>query len=383
MYLFIGLLLGSMVLKSHQLSLSDCGQTFRRPEYNDISVDCGTSSIGLTILLCPVVFTGYNESLLILNNIFNNPQCKGSLDDSVIPPVIRFKFPLNGTNSCGSVFKTTSAAGTGVFSDFSNIEKVNISGIVSSQDLTTGMVTYNTELKYYFSCSYPLEYLINNTRMNVAASSIAVTDNNGSFISTLKMELYRDINYTIPLIIPTEGIELRTTVYVQVLAINLTSQYNVLLDRCYASTGPYPTDTTFFNLFVACSRDQFTTMLVNGDNQKARFSFPAFRFIEQKNQTVSTYYLHCITRLCEKSTCSRFKLCNRRKREADSIVDNGITNSTTLSSANPIVTKTENALSSGNSNSTTGLGIAVGVLAAVVLVVAGMAFIVYKRVKHL
>jgi hypothetical protein len=63
--------------------------------------------------------------------------------------------------------QTTSAVGTGVFSDFSNIERVNISGMVRSHDVTTGTVTYNAELKYYFSCSYPLEYLINNTRLDV------------------------------------------------------------------------------------------------------------------------------------------------------------------------------------------------------------------------
>ncbi|XP_030216007.1 zona pellucida-like domain-containing protein 1 [Gadus morhua] len=392
MYLFISLLLGSMVLKSHQLVLSDCGDTYRSPEYNDISVECGTSTISLAILLCPVVFTGYNESLLILNKLSDDPQCKGTMDESVTPPVIRFEFPLNATNSCGSVFKTTSAVGTGVFSDFSNIERVNISGMVRSHDVTTGTVTYNAELKYYFSCSYPLEYLINNTRLDVATSSIAVTDNNGSFISTLKMELYSDINYTTPLIIPLEGIELRTVVFVQVVATNLTAQYNVLLDRCYASTAPNPTDTSIFNLFVSsCSSDQFTTMLMNGDNQNARFSFPAFRFIEQQNQTVSTYYLHCITRLCEISTCSKFKECGeRRKRDVNNIADDGVTNSTTLTSANPIVTRAENvvtskeeALSGGNSSSTTGLGIAVGVLAAVVIMVGGMAFLVYKRAKHL
>ncbi len=49
-------------------------------------------------------------------------------------------------------------------------------------------------------------------------------------------------------------------------------------------------------------------MMVNGEMQVARFSFPAFRFTEQQNQTVSTYYLHCITRLCEISTCSAFRV---------------------------------------------------------------------------
>lgn len=57
-----------------------------------------------------------------------------------------------------------------------------------------------------------------------------------------------------------------------------------------------------------CSIDQLTTMLENGASQKARFYFPAFRFIQQQNRTVSTYYLHCIIRLCKPGTCSTFKV---------------------------------------------------------------------------
>ena len=64
-----------------------------------------------------------------------------------------------------------------------------------------------------------------------------------------------------------------------------------------------------FCLFLnnRCSVNQQTIIVENGVSQKARFNFPAFRFIEQQNETVSTYYLHCITRLCEPSTCSTFK----------------------------------------------------------------------------
>lgn len=57
-----------------------------------------------------------------------------------------------------------------------------------------------------------------------------------------------------------------------------------------------------------CSQDQMTIMHENGDSHHARFSFSAFRFLEQQNQKVSTYYLHCITRLCEISTCNDFKV---------------------------------------------------------------------------
>lgn len=59
---------------------------------------------------------------------------------------------------------------------------------------------------------------------------------------------------------------------------------------------------------ISCSNDRLTKMLVNGEMQIARFSFSAFRFTEQQNQTVSTYYIHCITRLCEISTCSAFRV---------------------------------------------------------------------------
>ncbi|KAM9348668.1 zona pellucida-like domain-containing protein 1 [Symphorus nematophorus] len=379
------LFLASMVTKSSQLT---CQSGLRRPEHTDISVECGTSSIGLAIQICPVVYTGYNESLLILNHMFDKPECKGTLDETVSPPVVRFTFPLNMTNACGSTFLTTSAAGTGIFADFSNIQTVNVSGVVRSHDPTTGVVTYNAELKYYYSCAYPLEYLINNTQVDVSASSIAVRDNNGSFISTLSMELFSDINYTTPLVIPALGLELRTKVYVQVQAANLTDQYHVLMDRCYASISPYPTNSTFFNLFVSCSKDQMTTMHENGDSHHARFSFPAFRFLEQQNQTVSTYYLHCITRLCEISTCNDFKQCsNRRKRDVGST---GVSEATTLSSAVPIVTRNENSLTSkeeaalstdSDSDSRMGLGITVGVLTLAIVVVASAAVVLYKRIR--
>ncbi|CAL8371791.1 unnamed protein product [Arctogadus glacialis] len=375
---------------STQLTLNECSGNLRRPEITDISVSCGTSSIDLAVQICPVIYTGYNESLLILNHMLE-PACRGTLDDTVDPPVARFNFPLNMTNACGSVFRTTSAAGTGVFSDFSNIQTVNISGIIQSSDPTTGTVTYNAELKYYYSCAYPLEYLINNTQVDVSASSIAVRDNNGSFISTLSLELFSDADFTQSMVMPRQGLELRSTVYVEVKATNLTGQYNVLLDRCYASISPLPTNSTFFNLFVPCSQDQFTTMVLNGLSQSARFHFPAFRFIEQQNETVSTYYLHCITRLCEISTCSTFMQCNnRRRRDTRDGTDSAdvITDRHTITSAE-IVTKTETvgskeeiAVGNQGDSSAVGLAAGVGVLAFACLVVLCVAVVFYKRLKH-
>ncbi|XP_067307960.1 zona pellucida-like domain-containing protein 1 [Pseudorasbora parva] len=390
MFLLSLLILGALV-QGH-LTI-DCGSSLRRPEYTDIAVSCGTQSINLAIQVCPVIYTGYNESLLILNQIANDPLCQGTLDATATPPVVRFSFPLRQLDACGSIFRTTSAAGTGIFADFSNIQTVNISGVVRSFDPTVGTVTYNAELKYFYSCAYPLEYLVNNTQVDVSSSSIAVQDNNGSFISTLSMQLFQDENYTSPLKIPFIGIELRTQIFVQVMAANLTSQYHVLLDRCYASISPIPANSTYFNLFVPCSKDSFTTMLENGDSQKARFSFPAFRFIEQQNQTISTYYLHCITRLCEASTCPQFKKCStRRRRETQSTtIKDGISDTTLITSvpirtqSNPPLTN-EGAMSSaqkGASGASVGLGIALAVLVIVGTVAALMAVTFYRRLKML
>ncbi|XP_022530368.2 zona pellucida-like domain-containing protein 1 [Astyanax mexicanus] len=390
MFVFSLLLLGVLLPGFQALTLEECGSNARRPAYTDISVVCGTQFIELSILVCPVIYTGYNESLLILNQMGNNPNCQGRLNTSVTPPVVRFTFPLREADSCGSIFVTTSAPGTGIFSDFSNIQTVNVSGVVRSFDPTMGTVTYNAELSYFYSCAYPLEYLINNTVVDVSSSSIAVKDKNGTFISTLSMQLFKDRNYTSPLIIPPLGIEMRTTIYVQVIAANLTAQYNVMLDQCYASVSPLPSNSTVFNLFVSCSKDRFTTMYENGDTQRARFSFPAFRFTEQQNQTVSTYYLHCITRLCERTNCNQFKVgqCRRKRREAETtIIKDSIS---ALITSVPIVTQEDNSMASNtvttqakaaNKGSSVGLSVAVAVLVVVGTVAALMAVTFYRKLR--
>lgn len=57
--------------------------------------------------------------------------------------------------------------GTGVFADFSTVQHINISGMICSEDPTTGAITYHQEVMYAFSCRYPLQYLVNNTQMSV------------------------------------------------------------------------------------------------------------------------------------------------------------------------------------------------------------------------
>lgn len=85
-------------------------------EYTDIAVVCGTSAINLAIQICPAIYTGYNESLLILNRIRDNVDCQGTLDTSVVPPVVRFSFPIREGNACGSNFLVSIAS-----MDFKNL----------------------------------------------------------------------------------------------------------------------------------------------------------------------------------------------------------------------------------------------------------------------
>ncbi|KAJ8013092.1 hypothetical protein DPEC_G00049700 [Dallia pectoralis] len=339
------------------------------------------------------MYSGYNESLLILNNITDDPACKGTVDASVTPSVLRFEFPLNSTNSCGSIFRTYSAAGTGEFSDFSNIQTVNISGMIRSSDPTIGTVTYNTDLKYFYSCAYPLEYLVNNTQISVSASTIAVKDSNGSFISTLSIGLYNDLNHTAQLVIPVDGLELKTEICTSIKATNLTTEYYVLLDRCYASVSPQANENnvTIFDLFYPCYQDKYTVINENGVSHRACFSFPVFRFTGQNNEVLSTYYLHCITRLCERSTCMSFMQCPnpaRRRRNAVSEAVDGVTEHTTLSSPpitirgdRPVSIKEPRPARESSDNGSRRLGVAVGVLSSTCVVVIAIAAVIHRRLK--
>ncbi|XP_071392446.1 zona pellucida-like domain-containing protein 1 [Centroberyx affinis] len=310
-----------LILRSEAQAPLACitSDTNRAPENTDISVDCGTEYMQMSIYICPVYNALYNESLMALNGQFNKAECFGTPDFTVNPPVLKFKFSINvnALDVCGNRLEITNDVGTGIFSDFSNVQSVNISGVISSLDPSAGTITYRQQILYMFSCRYPMQYLVNNTELGVSGVSLAVRDNNGTFISTLSMHLYEDRDYVDPLIVPPTGLNLKTRIYVAVKATNLTDRFNVLLDRCYASTHPIPSNSTFYDLFVGCTRDGQTLMELNGDAQNAHFSFEAFRFVEHKNQTISTFYLHCVTRLCQVAQCEDLKPdCSSRRKRA-------------------------------------------------------------------
>ncbi|XP_061638340.1 zona pellucida-like domain-containing protein 1 isoform X1 [Phyllopteryx taeniolatus] len=327
-----------VILRTQAQIPAECitSNTNRPPENSDIMVDCGTEHMDLSIYLCPVYQALYNESLMVLNNEYNNDKCFGTAEFDVNPPVLKFSFPINESSMsvCGNDFKIITQVGTGAFADFSNVQFVNISGAVTSTDPSAGVITYRPQLLYKFSCLYPMQYIINNTELAVSGVNLAIKDNNGSFISTLSLELYEDDQFQNALTIPPTGLQLKTKIYVAVRATNLTDRFNVLLDRCYATTNPYPDVDSFYDLFVGCTRDDQTEVLLNGDSQVAHFSFEAFRFVEHRNRTVSTFYLHCVTRLCEVSTCSILKpdcgSSQRIRREADDVLANATVTSTAI-----------------------------------------------------
>ncbi|XP_060942350.1 zona pellucida-like domain-containing protein 1 [Limanda limanda] len=322
--------------------------TFRSPVNSDIKVVCGSQTLDLQILLCPVYFNGYNESLLSLNSEHSNHLCKGTADWSVDPPVVRFNFSITeeGISACSSTLTVTQEAGTGLFSDFSHVEYINIAGMVCSKDPGTGAITYHQEVMYSFSCRYPLQYLVNNTQMSVSGVRLAVQDNNGSFVSTLSMGLFTDNSYSSILQIPFGGLELKTRIFVEVKASNLSNRFNVLLDRCYATSSPFNIKDTYHDLFVGCDLDGQTVIGTNGEKQGARFSFEAFRFIKS-TEALSVYYVHCATRLCVNSFCpSLTQNCtsgtsSRRRRSISNNQGTTVSDSAMITSG-PITTRLDN-----------------------------------------
>ncbi|KAM4619770.1 zona pellucida-like domain-containing protein 1 [Polymixia lowei] len=346
----------------------------------------------LQILLCPVYFSGYNESLMALNAKHNKEECKGTTDWTVDPPVLKFNFSIREESvaACANKFRLTQETGTGVFSDFSNVQFINISGVINSLEPGTGTISYRQEVMYKFSCRYPLQYLVNNTGVTVSGMTLAVKDNNGSFVSTLSMDLYSDSSYTSLLRIPERGLQLKTRIFVQVKATNLTNRFNVLLDRCYATTTSTPVNSTYYDLFAGCNRDGQTVIGVNGLQQEARFSFETFRFVQQKNRTLSAFYLHCTTRLCERSTCSsliqncttsiNFRSNSWKRRSAVDAQSTSVSDEATVT-LGPITTRADNGVpvesEAAKQTGVTGAVLAVAIVAGGACCITLVAFIVY------
>ncbi|XP_026177126.1 zona pellucida-like domain-containing protein 1 isoform X2 [Mastacembelus armatus] len=320
----------------------------RTPDNTDLSVDCGASMITLEVNLCTAQWGGFNSTDLALNGNHNNTQCQGSVITSVSPPVIRYQIPVNDSqdNPCRQSIQIVDEIPdpTGPFSSFLKIQSLIIRGYIDTPKSDQGLISYSTDLYYHFSCRYPLEYLLNNTPIVASSVSVATTDNNGTFIDTLKMAVFNDSDYAHPLVVPSTGLQLRTSVYVEVKAVNLTGNFNILLDHCFGTPTPYSgLNTEQHNFFAGCAVDQRTDILVNGLSKVARFNFEAFRFVQHRDQAKSSIYVHCMLRLCEPSNCQELlSSCYSRRKRASIPFGEKTTESATMS-VGPLYTAKEDS----------------------------------------
>ncbi|KFW10308.1 Zona pellucida-like domain-containing protein 1, partial [Eurypyga helias] len=236
----------------------------------------------------------------------------------------------------------SSARGINAYGNTSVVQIGNVSGYIDTPDPPT-IISYLPGLLYKFSCSYPLEYLVNNTQLASSSAAISVKENNGTFISTLNLLLYNDSTYSQQLLIPSTGLPLKTKIYAAVRATNLDGRWNVLMDYCYTTPSGNPSDDLRYDLFFSCDKDPQTTIIENGKSQMGRFSFEVFRFVKHKNQKMSTVFLHCVTKLCRADDCPFLvPICsNRERRDAGGRTtwSPQSTSGNAVISAGPIITR--------------------------------------------
>lgn len=78
---------------------------------DDLKMHCGISVIKLEVNLCTAQWAGFDPSGLALNGMHNTSQCKGTIDTSVNPPVIRYQLAVNDSqdNLCRQSLQVSTA----------------------------------------------------------------------------------------------------------------------------------------------------------------------------------------------------------------------------------------------------------------------------------
>uniref|UniRef100_A0A8C2FKB6 Zona pellucida-like domain containing 1b n=1 Tax=Cyprinus carpio TaxID=7962 RepID=A0A8C2FKB6_CYPCA len=311
-----------------QFSGFNCDPSYhsRFPGERDISVYCGVQTITLKINLCPVLYSGYKDADLALNSRHGDAQCRGFINNNTFPTAVLFSISLSTVEACGNTLEVSTSQGFNAYGNISMVQMGNISGYIDTPDPPT-VISYLPGLVYKFSCSYPLEYLLNNSQLAASSAAISVKDNNGTFLSTLSLLLYNDSTFSQLISIPMSGLSLKTRVFAAVKATNLDRRWNVLMDHCYATPSGNPNDGIRYNLFFG---------------QMGRFAFEVFRFVKHKNQKMSTVFLHCITKLCRVDDCAiLMPICGKRRRR-DTVEEHAVSGSSSgdaVITAGPIITR--------------------------------------------
>ncbi|XP_071969336.1 zona pellucida-like domain-containing protein 1 [Engystomops pustulosus] len=374
MCLGIVLLISSCFLKAC-FALSCPTEYNRLPVNSDIEVVCGPTDMQLAINVCPVYYANFDPVELSLNGKHNTSACSGLMDNSTNPPVLRFTLKLDDSSSnvCGNFIEITNDVGQGFFNQYSNVQAVTISGFVDSLPLSEmGIVSYSTNLYYNFSCHYPLQYLLNNTELLTSFGSVAINNNNGSFISTLRMQIFTDENFTNETTVNGTTYELKKKIYVKVTINNTATSYYVNLDRCFATPSPIVTSVgnDSYAFFTGCDVQNRTTIIMNGKSTSAKFSFDSFRFMQHNGQKTSSIYLHCMVSLCLPENCPR---CSsfRKRREANADAEPVMISSGPLYVSGEI---SQGSSGSGGGGSGVGSGVSSGGMSQMTRSHSGLAF---------
>uniref|UniRef100_A0A3B3SAG6 Si:dkey-103g5.3 n=1 Tax=Paramormyrops kingsleyae TaxID=1676925 RepID=A0A3B3SAG6_9TELE len=285
----------AVLLLPGQSATYNCSSVYDRiPGTEDLKVVCGTALITVDVNLCAAMWAGFDPARLAMNGKYNNSLCRGTIDAQADPPIVRFELPVNHTeeSSCWQTLQTSS------------IQALVVGSYIDMPKSADAVISYSPDLSYHFSCHYPLVYFFNNSQITASSISVSTNEHHGHFFSSLSMGVYNDSSYSYPLIIPEAGLALRTKVFVEVKATNLTGNFHVLLDHCFATPLPYNVlSGEQHSFFTGCQLDKQTVMEKNGMGLSARFFFEVFRFLQHQDRDKSSMYLHCIVKLCKPSKC--------------------------------------------------------------------------------
>ncbi|KAG9351537.1 hypothetical protein JZ751_022788 [Albula glossodonta] len=162
----------------------------------DISVYCGVQTITLKINFCPVLFSGYIDTDLALNGRHGDAHCRGFINNNTFPTVVLFSISLNTLESCGNSLVVSTAQGMNAYGNLSLVQIGNISGYIDTPDPPT-IISYLPGLLYKFSCSYPLEYLVNNTQLASCDKDPQTTvfENGKSQMGRFSFEVFRFVKH--------------------------------------------------------------------------------------------------------------------------------------------------------------------------------------------
>uniref|UniRef100_A0A3P8YV95 ZP domain-containing protein n=1 Tax=Esox lucius TaxID=8010 RepID=A0A3P8YV95_ESOLU len=332
----------------------DANYHSRFPAERDISVYCGVQTITLKINFCPVLFSGYTIADLALNGRHGDTHCRGFVNNDTFPTAVLFSISLSTLEACGNSLVVTTAYGPNAYGNMSLVQIGNISGYIDTPD-PPAIISYLPGLLYKFSCSYPLEYLVNNSQLASSSAAISVKDSNGTFVSTLSLILYNDSTYYQQLSIPMAGLALKTRVFAAVKATNLDKRWNILMDYCYTTPSGNPNDELRYDLFFGCYKDPQTTVFENGKSQMGRFAFEVFRFVKHRHQKMSTVFLHCVTKLCRVDDCVLLMpICGRRRRRDTESLESRPLSGDAIITAGPIITRSGTQYTSSSITASSG-----------------------------